>query len=88
MEKSTKKSFFQLTKYEKTRVLGARALQLSLGAPALLPRADIQGKTELQIAEMELNSGVLPMVIYRKKPNGEVEVINLASPQGVNQVAP
>ncbi|MGC8631725.1 MAG: DNA-directed RNA polymerase subunit K [Thermoprotei archaeon] len=88
MEKNTKKSFFQLTKYEKTRILGARALQLSLGAPALLPKADLQGKSELQIAEMELNSGVLPMVIYRKRPNGEVEVISLSSPQGVNQVTP
>ena len=58
------------TKYEKARILGARALQLAMNAPLLLKisEEDLQkiNYDVLKIAEIELDSGVLPISI--KKP--------------------
>lgn len=58
------------TKYEKARILGARALQLAMNAPLLLKisEEDLQkiNYDVLKIAEVELSSGVLPISI--KKP--------------------
>jgi DNA-directed RNA polymerase subunit K/omega len=58
------------TKYEKARILGARALQLAMNAPLLLKisEEDLQkiNYDALKIAEIELDSGVLPISI--KKP--------------------
>ncbi len=62
-----------LTKFERARIIGARALQLSLGAPPLI---DIKGlKDPIKIAEKELELGVLPMVIRRKLPDGTYQDI-------------
>lgn len=58
------------TKYEKARILGARALQLAMNAPLLIKisEEDLQkiNYDVLKIAEIELDSGVLPISI--KKP--------------------
>ena len=58
------------TKYEKARILGARALQLAMNAPLLLKISDEDlakiNYDALKIAEIELDSGVLPISI--KKP--------------------
>lgn len=58
------------TKYERARILGARALQLAMNAPLLLKisEEDLQkiNYDVLKIAEIELDSGVLPISI--KKP--------------------
>lgn len=58
------------TKYEKARILGARALQLAMNAPLLLKITDEDlakiNYDVLKIAEIELDSGVLPISI--KKP--------------------
>ena len=60
-----------LTKYERSRILGARALQISMGAPILI---DPCGKTSpLDIAILELNAKVIPIIITRPLPNGKVE---------------
>ena len=59
-----------LTKFEKIRVLGARATQISQGAPSTV---DITGLTDaMEIAKKELNEGKLPMVIERIYPDGSV----------------
>lgn len=59
-----------LTKFEKIRVLGARATQISEGAPSTV---DITGLTDaMEIAKKELNEGKLPMVIERIYPDGSV----------------
>lgn len=52
-----------LTKYEFARLIGARALQLSLGAPPLIK----PGHTSsfIQIAELELDKKVLPLSVMR-----------------------
>ncbi|MEM1509043.1 MAG: DNA-directed RNA polymerase subunit K [Thermofilaceae archaeon] len=59
-----------LTKYEKARIIGARALQLSLGAPPLLAIEKLGMKDPVEIATMELKFKVLPIVIRRWTPGG------------------
>ena len=60
-----------LTKYEKARIIGARALQLSMGAPLLV---DLKGETDsLEIALKELKQRVIPIVIRRYLPSGKYE---------------
>jgi DNA-directed RNA polymerase subunit K/omega len=66
-----------LTKYEKSRIIGARALQLSLGAPALV-QLPAGVADPLSIAEIELKMGVLPITIHRKLPRNKFENIPLS----------
>ncbi len=61
-----------LTKYEKARILGARALQVSMNAPLLIkidPK-DLEkiNYDALKIAEIELNSEILPISINKPFP--------------------
>lgn len=57
-----------LTKYERARVLGTRALQISMNAPVLV---DVEGETDpLQIAIKELNAKKIPLVVRRYLPDG------------------
>ena len=64
----------KLTRFEKARVLGARTLQLSLGAPSFI-EIPKNGITSLQIAMMELEQRLLPIVIKRTLPNGDYQNI-------------
>ncbi|CAP93701.1 hypothetical protein N7519_000922 [Penicillium mononematosum] len=60
-----------LTKYERARVLGTRALQISMNAPVLV---DLEGETDpLQIAMKELNQKKIPLIIRRYLPDGWYE---------------
>jgi len=60
-----------LTKYEKARILGARALQISMGAPILI---NLEGETDsLEIALKELKNRIIPIVIRRYLPCGNYE---------------
>ena len=60
------------TKYEKARIIGARALQIAMGAPLLMK----MGKNELEkinyspveLAKIEFNKGILPITIKRPLP--------------------
>jgi len=63
-----------LTRYEKARISGARALQLSYGAPILIekPKGIID---PIKIAMLELRAGILPLTIRRENPNGEYQDI-------------
>jgi len=53
-----------LTKYELARLIGARALQLSMGAPPLI-KVGSNRTTFIQIAEEELTTNVLPLTVAR-----------------------
>jgi len=64
----------KLTKYERARIVGARALQLTLGAPPLIK---ITTRDPIEIAEEELKLGVLPMIIRRRLPSGQYQDIPL-----------
>ena len=50
------------TRYERARIIGARALQISLGAPVLI-RPDVGDP--IDIAMRELEEGVLPITVKR-----------------------
>ena len=65
-----------LTRFEKARIMGARALQLSLGAPVFIdiPKNVI---TSLEIAMEELNQRLLPIVIKRSLPNNDYQNISI-----------
>jgi DNA-directed RNA polymerase subunit K len=62
----------QFTKYETARILGARALQISMNAPLLIKisKEDLEkiNYDALKIAEVELNSEILPISIKRPFP--------------------
>ncbi len=62
----------QFTKYEAARILGARALQISMNAPLLIKieKEDLEkiNYDALKIAEVELNSDILPISVKRPFP--------------------
>ncbi len=67
----------KLTRFEKARIVGARALQLSLGAPPLVVVPQDVNDT-IRLAEYEIESKALPISIRRILPNGKYQNIPLA----------
>ena len=65
-----------MTRFEKARILGARALQLSLGAPTFIPIPEY-ANISLDIAMEELKQRVMPIVIKRTLPNGDYQNIGI-----------
>lgn len=65
---------YRLTRYEKARIIAARALQLSLGAIPLIDVKNI-AKDPVIIAMEELKRGLLPITVIRRTPAGEIELI-------------
>jgi DNA-directed RNA polymerase I, II, and III subunit RPABC2 len=63
-----------LTRFEKARILGARALQLSQGAPPFI-EIPPNARTSLDIALQELEDRAIPIVIKRRLPNGDYQNI-------------
>ncbi len=62
-----------LTRYEKARIVGARALQISFGAPILVKKP-IDMIDPIKIAKLELKTKILPLTIRREMPSGTPEV--------------
>jgi len=56
-----------LTKYELARVIGARALQLSMGAPPLIKPE--QQNSFVEVAEREYEKNIIPLVVVKGKAN-------------------
>jgi len=66
----------KLTRFEKARIVGARALQLSTGAPLLIKPP--KGVTDpVDLAVVELKKGILPITIRRSLPDGTYQDIPL-----------
>ena len=65
-----------LTRFEKARIMGARALQLSLGAPTFIDIPETAA-TSLDIAMEELDQRLIPSSIRRVLPNGDFQNIPL-----------
>ena len=63
-----------LTRFEKARIMGARALQLSLGAPPFIPIPK-SARISLDISMEELDQRVIPITIRRVLPNGDYQNI-------------
>jgi len=67
-----------LTRFESARIMGARALQLSLGAPPFIPIPK-DAATSLDIAIKELEKRVIPITIRRILPNGDYQNIPITN---------
>jgi DNA-directed RNA polymerase subunit K len=52
-------------RYEKARIIGARALQVAYGAPVLV---DSEQTQPILIAAEEYDAGVLPFTVNRGEP--------------------
>jgi len=65
------------TKYETARILGARALQISMNAPLLIKinQEDLEKVKfdAIKIAEIEFNSNVLPISVHKPFPKKKNE---------------
>ena len=73
------------TKYERARILGARALQIAMNAPLLIKieKEDLEKihYDSLKIAEVELNSDILPISIHKPFPEKNEETLKRAKEQ-------
>ena len=67
----------EYTKFEKARMIGARALQIGMGAPFLinLTKKDLKriNYNPIEIAQMEFEEKKIPLKVIRELPNGEIE---------------
>ena len=63
-----------LTRFEQARIMGARALQLSLGAPPFITIPK-NARISLDISMEELEKKVIPITIRRVLPNGDYQNI-------------
>ena len=59
----------QYTKYEESRIIGSRALQLAQGAPFMIKLSDKDlekiGYNPVEIAKMEFKEGLVPITTKR-----------------------
>ena len=66
----------KFTKFEVARMLGSRALQISMGAPFLVKLTDKQLQemhyNPVEIAKVEYEKDVLPLTVKRPLPRGAV----------------
>ncbi len=68
----------KLTRFEKARIVGARSLQIAMGAPPFLP---LEGgyRSPIEIATAELEEDALPISIRRSLPNGITQDIPITA---------
>ncbi len=65
----------KLTRFEVTRLISARAVQLALGAPQLV---QAEGNISMEdIAKLELKEKVLPLSVLRQLPTGQIQRIEV-----------
>ena len=62
----------RLTRFEFARLIGARALQIGLGAPYFVKTEEID---PIKIAKLEFKEGIIPITIKRTLPNGEEIIV-------------
>ena len=76
------------TKYERARILGARALQIAMNAPLLIKieQEDLEKIKfdALKIAEIELNSNILPISIKKPFPAKKEEELKRAKEKKIS----
>jgi DNA-directed RNA polymerase I, II, and III subunit RPABC2 len=64
----------RLTRFERARIIGARALQLALGAPPFVP-VTTNVSDPITLAMIELDAKALPISIRRTLPDGRYQDI-------------
>jgi DNA-directed RNA polymerase subunit K/omega len=76
------------SKYEKARILGARALQISMNAPLLIKieKEDLEkvNYDAIKIAEIELNSEILPISVKRPFPMKKEEKLRRSAERKIS----
>ena len=55
------------SRFESTRIISARALQIAMGAPLLIP-AKANELDPINLAKREFEQGLVPITIKKKKP--------------------
>ena len=72
MDKNTQRRTIPfLTKYEKARIIGKRAMQISKGSPPLVEIGDLE--SPIDIAKKDLMERKIPFIIRRPLPDGSYE---------------
>ena len=66
----------KLTRFERARIVGARSLQIAMGAPILVGTPE-SSASPIDIALQELDIGILPITIRRTLPDGTYQDIPL-----------
>lgn len=69
MVKTNNQKMEEHSKYERARIIGTRALQISMGAPFLVKLSDEEirklGYNTIEIAKLEYGQGLIPISIKR-----------------------
>jgi DNA-directed RNA polymerase subunit K/omega len=68
----------KLTRFEKARIVGARSLQIAMGAPPFIAVGEAN-KGPIEVATAELEEDALPLSIRRSLPNGATQDIPLTA---------
>ena len=62
----------EYAKYDKARIIGARALQISQGAPMLIKLSDEElaklHYNPIEIAKLEFEKGIIPLTVKKALP--------------------
>jgi len=81
----------EYSKYEVARILGARALQIAMNAPLLIKikEEDLEkiNFDALKIAEVELNSGILPISVHKPFPKKKEEELKRVKKKALSDEA-
>lgn len=64
----------RLTRFEVARLVGARSLQVALGAPVLVKSEETE---PINLVKAEFKEKIIPITIKRKTPSGEEVVIDV-----------
>ena len=66
-----------LTRFEVARIVGARALQIALGAPVLIKVPKKEKFDPIKLAKLEFTEGIVPITVRRPLPSGEKVTIDV-----------
>jgi len=65
-----------LTRFEVARLVGARALQIALGAPMLVDEKKHEGMPPAEVAKSEFKNKIVPITVKRRLPDSSEVVIS------------
>lgn len=65
----------RLTRFEVARLVGARSLQIALGAPVLVENPE--STASIEIAKAEFKANMIPITVKRELPNGEKNIVEI-----------
>ena len=65
----------KLSLYERTKLLSIRAEQIANGATTTLPSTVDIPTSAIDIAQMEFDAGLIPLIIRRTFPNGRTVLV-------------